>query len=78
MNESIKPSGVSAIVLAAGMSQRMGTPKQLLRLGGETILEHTLKNLRASAVSEIILVLGFAAESIEKEISTKRVRIVRN
>jgi molybdenum cofactor cytidylyltransferase len=78
MSGSVKQSGISAIVLAAGMSQRMGTAKQLLRLDGTTILEHTLANVRASRVSEIILVLGFAAESIEKEISTEDVRIVRN
>jgi molybdenum cofactor cytidylyltransferase len=71
-------AGVSAVVLAAGMSRRMGTPKQLLRIGGETILERTLKNVRASVVEEIILVLGFAAESVEKEISTDRVTVVRN
>ncbi|HEY3769857.1 MAG TPA: NTP transferase domain-containing protein [Candidatus Angelobacter sp.] len=78
MSAEGKQSGVSAIVLAAGMSRRMGTPKQLLRLAGETILEHTLKNVRASNVSEIVLVLGHAAESVEKEISTERVKIVRN
>ncbi|HWF02738.1 MAG TPA: NTP transferase domain-containing protein, partial [Candidatus Angelobacter sp.] len=78
MSDREKQSGVSAIVLAAGMSRRMGTPKQLLRLAGETILEHTLKNVRASNVSEIVLVLGHAAESVEKEISTERVKIVRN
>ena len=78
MSGSGQQSGVSAVVLAAGMSRRMGTPKQLLRIGGETILERTLKNVRASAVAEIVLVLGFAAESVEKEISTERVKIVHN
>jgi molybdenum cofactor cytidylyltransferase len=66
------------VVLAAGMSRRMGTPKQLLRIGGETILERTLKNVRASAVNEIVLVLGYAAESMQKEISTERVKVVHN
>ena len=70
--------GISAVVLAAGMSRRMGAPKQLLRIGGETILERTLKNVRASTVAEIVLVLGFAAERVEKEISTERVKIVHN
>ena len=65
------------MVLAAGMSRRMGTPKQLLRLAGETILEHTLKNVRASGVSEIVLVLGFAADSVEQEISIDRVKMER-
>ena len=78
MSDSRRESGVSAVVLAAGMSRRMGTPKQLLRIGGETILAHTLKNVRSSAVSEIVLVLGFAAESVEKEISIERLKLVHN
>jgi molybdenum cofactor cytidylyltransferase len=78
MNERGKHSGVSAVVLAAGMSRRMGTPKQLLRLAGETILARTLRNVRVSDVSEIVLVLGHAADSVEKEISTEGVKVVRN
>ena len=78
MNGAGKQSGVSAVVLAAGMSRRMGTPKELLRIDGETILERTLKNVRASAAGEIVLVLGHAADSVEKEISTDRVKIVHN
>jgi molybdenum cofactor cytidylyltransferase len=71
-------SGVSAVVLAAGASRRMGTPKQLLRIGGETILERTLNNVRASQAAKIVLVLGHAAESVEKEISTEQIRVVHN
>ncbi|MGZ4895117.1 MAG: NTP transferase domain-containing protein [Candidatus Angelobacter sp.] len=78
MSGNGKQSGVSAVVLAAGISRRMGTPKQLLRIDGETMLERTLKNLRASNVSEIVLVLGYAAESVKKEISTEGVKIVHN
>lgn len=58
------------MVLAAGMSQRMGSPKQLLRLGESTLLERTLSNVRRANVDEIILVLGFAAEEIQRTIST--------
>ncbi|MGZ4873712.1 MAG: NTP transferase domain-containing protein [Candidatus Angelobacter sp.] len=78
MSGNGKQSGVSAVVLAAGISRRMGTPKQLLRIDGETMLERTLKNVRASNVSEIVLVLGYAAESVKKEISTEGVKIVHN
>jgi molybdenum cofactor cytidylyltransferase len=70
--------GVSAVVLAAGASRRMGTPKQLLRIGDETILERTLNNVRASDAAEIVLVLGHAAEMVEKEISTEQIRVVHN
>jgi molybdenum cofactor cytidylyltransferase len=71
-------SGVSAIVLAAGMSQRMGTPKQLLRIEGKPILERTLTAVRESAISEIVLVLGFAADAVEKQVSTQGLKVVRN
>ncbi|HET8888483.1 MAG TPA: NTP transferase domain-containing protein [Candidatus Angelobacter sp.] len=71
-------TGVSAVVLAAGASRRLGTPKQLLRIGGETILERTLKNVRASSAAEIVLVLGHAAESVENAVSTEQIKVVRN
>lgn len=78
MSGKDKQSGVAAVVLAAGMSRRMGTPKQLLRIGGETILDRTLKNVRASNVGEIILVLGHAAEMVKKEVSTEGVKVASN
>src|SRR5215469_9937925 len=71
-------SGVAAVVLAAGMSRRMGAPKQLLRIDGKTVLERTLENVRKSAVDEIVLVLGFAADAVEKEISMQGIKVVRN
>lgn len=55
---------ISAIVLAAGTSSRMGQCKQLLRLGGVSILEHVLKGIKKSKIDETILVLGSSAEEI--------------
>jgi molybdenum cofactor cytidylyltransferase len=78
MNVHEAASTVSAVVLAGGMSRRMGVPKQLLRFEGKSLLEHTLANVRASAVHEIVLVLGFAADEIEKEISPQGLKITRN
>ncbi|MGH9585926.1 MAG: nucleotidyltransferase family protein [Acidobacteriaceae bacterium] len=60
---------MSAVVLAAGRSMRMGEAKQLLRLGGCSMLQRTLENVRASGVEEVVLVLGFAAEAIQRELS---------
>ena len=78
MNVHKTASTVSAVVLAGGMSRRMGVPKQLLRIEGKSLLEHTLASIRASGVHEIILVLGFAADEIEKEISPQGLKITRN
>ncbi len=36
------------VILAAGGSTRLGEPKQLLSLGGETLIEHQLKTLLAT------------------------------
>jgi molybdenum cofactor cytidylyltransferase len=69
---------VSAIVLAAGESRRMGRPKQLLRLGERTLLDLTLDNVRKSSVDEIILVLGSSAAEIQQQVSTQGVKIVVN
>ena len=71
-------SGVAAVILAAGMSRRMGTPKQLLRIGGRGLLEHVLENVRRSRVEEIVLVLGFAAEEIQRGLSLAGVKTVLN
>ena len=40
----------------------MGQPKQLVPVEGRPILERTLEQVRESAVDEIVLVLGFAAD----------------
>ena len=56
---------VSALVLAAGTASRMGTPKQLVRLGEKTLIEHTLGQVRAAwGIGEVVVVLGAAAEEI--------------
>lgn len=78
MPASTPPSKVAAIILAAGMSKRMGAPKQLLRLGGATLLEHALNNVRQSQAGEIILVLGHAADAIRGQTALEGVKIVIN
>lgn len=69
---------IGAVILAAGRSSRMGEPKQLLRLGGKFLLALTLENVRAARVSDIVLVLGFAAETIAEQVDTAGARIVVN
>jgi molybdenum cofactor cytidylyltransferase len=71
-------TGVAAIVLAAGTSRRMGRPKQLLRLGGKSLLEHTLDNVRGSSVDEIVLVLGAAEDEVRRQVATAGMHVVVN
>lgn len=63
-------SQITAIVLAAGASRRMGRPKQLLPWGDATVLGQTLRNLQQSLVENVIVVTGYAAEAV-KAIATE-------
>jgi molybdenum cofactor cytidylyltransferase len=76
--ESRNNSRFGAVVLAAGMSSRMGEAKQLLRLGENTLLGQVLENVRSSRGKEIVLVLGHEAERIKERISTDNLSVVIN
>ncbi len=56
---------VSAILLAAGRSKRLGRNKLLLPLGADTVIRKTAKVLLESSVSEVILVTGHAEAMIK-------------
>ena len=47
---------VSAVILAAGGSCRMGRPKQELEIGGKTLVQRVIKNVSDSIVDEVVLV----------------------
>lgn len=69
---------LSAILLAAGESKRMGEPKQLMPFGQSTMVEQAIDNLLNSAVNEVIVVLGYRAEEVIKTIAAKPVKIAIN
>src|SRR2546422_185106 len=60
---------ISAIVLAAGTSSRMGSPKPLLTLGGRPLLERVLETVRDAAVDDIVVVLGHEADRVRDGVS---------
>jgi molybdenum cofactor cytidylyltransferase len=76
--EARNNSRFGAVILAAGMSSRMGEAKQLLRLGENTLLGQVLENVRSSGVKDIVLVLGHEAEKIRERISTENLSVVIN
>ena len=69
---------ISAIILAAGESKRMGKPKQLMPLGRTTILEQTIDNSLNSEVNEVIVVLGHRAEEVKRIIAARPVKLAIN
>jgi molybdenum cofactor cytidylyltransferase len=57
---------ISLIVLAAGKSSRMRENKLLLKLDGETLIEHVVNVAKKSRVDEVIVVLGYEATKIKE------------
>ena len=55
---------ICAIILAAGESKRMGSPKMLLPFNGSTMLESVIANVSASEIAKIIVVLGADKEAL--------------
>lgn len=57
---------IAAIVLAAGASRRMGSPKPLLDWGGRSLIAWELEQLMASCVDEIVIVTGAQADEVRR------------
>ena len=67
---------VTGVVLAAGGSTRLGTPKQLLRLGDTTVLGAALQLARSCPFDQIIVTLGRAAAAVQRAVSLDGVEVV--
>jgi molybdenum cofactor cytidylyltransferase len=59
---------IAAIILAAGESRRLSTPKQLVPYKGRTLIARSVDAAAGSRCDHIIVVLGAHAESIIPEI----------
>ena len=71
---------VSAILLAAGQSKRMNGENKLTKeIQGIPLIKHSVKNILASSIDELIIVLGHQKEIIEKLINkNEKIKFVFN
>jgi molybdenum cofactor cytidylyltransferase len=69
---------ICAVVLAAGLSSRMGAQKLLLPFGGKTVIVHIVDQILSSKVDEVYAVVGHEPERISAELSGRAVSIVNN
>src|SRR6188474_3343623 len=65
---------IGGILLAAGGSSRMATPKQFVRFEGETLLRRAASAIAASICSPVVAVLGAEKENAEIEIAGTRLK----
>jgi molybdenum cofactor cytidylyltransferase len=69
---------VSAILLAAGSSRRMGQPKQFLPLRDKPVINHCLDNIIAANIKDIVVMLNADGRDWAEQMSRIRVTIAFN
>jgi len=70
---------ISAIILAAGESQRMGVQnKLLLQIDSEVLIRKFVKSVSNSLVDAVLVVVGFEAEKIKAVLHDQAVKFVEN
>lgn len=69
---------IGVIILAAGASSRLGSPKQLLVYSGTTLLQHSIEVAQASDAASVIVVLGANADLINDKLKNTSVKVVVN
>ena len=71
---------ISAILLAAGQSKRMGGENKLTKeIQGIPLIKLSVKNILASSINELIIVLGHQKEIIEKLIDkNEKIKFIFN
>lgn len=70
---------LSAIVLAAGLSKRMGSVNKLLLMyKNKTVTETVVENILAAGIEEVIVVTGYQSGMVEDVLKKIPVTIVHN
>jgi len=69
---------ISAILLAAGESRRMGEFKQLVSFRGKTFVANCVDNLLASGIDEVVVVTGHRADDVRKALAGRKISLVHN
>lgn len=74
---SPKSNQISLIILAAGESSRLGTPKQLLMYKGKNLMQHTIDMTRKLSL-ETVVVVGAFKEEILARVNVYKANVVEN
>ena len=72
-----KFNNLAILILAAGTSSRLGEPKQLLKVGEETLVQLTIKKALELS-SNVRVVLGHKSDEIKNEIIEYPISIIIN
>jgi molybdenum cofactor cytidylyltransferase len=78
MQVRLEAMPVAAIILAAGASRRLGQPKQLIMMGGETLLARAMRLTKEAGANPVLVVLGAFRDAIRASIEFHEAVVVVN
>jgi molybdenum cofactor cytidylyltransferase len=70
--------GITAVILAAGYSTRMGQFKPLLKIGDQTMIERSVSLFRHAGIDDIRVVIGHCREQMEPVLEKIGIRTIIN
>jgi molybdenum cofactor cytidylyltransferase len=76
--ESTPPTAIAGVILAAGMSRRMGSLKVLMPFRGKPLLAHVLDAARTSRLAPLCLVIGHRAAEVQAKVDPAGLDVVVN
>ena len=66
------------VVLAAGSSSRLGSPKQLLAVGGQNLVQHAVSVALSSRIGPVLVVTGANRKAVEETLEDMDVQLAYN
>ncbi len=69
---------ISALLLAAGGSSRLGQPKQLIKFKNELLINYIIEQIRDSGIIDLKIILGSHFSEIRRQIIDKSLDIIQN
>ena len=69
---------IGALIVAAGMSRRMGEFKPMLGIGSISVAQRVVATLSQAGVSKIVMVTGYNAVILERHLSGNGIIFLRN
>ena len=70
--------GVGALIVAAGMSSRMGEFKPMLHIGNISIAQRVIATFQRAGISQIVMITGYNAAALEHHLSGCGIVFLRN
>lgn len=67
-----------AVVVAAGMSSRMGDFKPMLSIGSISVAQRVVATLKQAGAARVVVVTGYNAEELERHLASSGVVFLRN